>query len=462
MGDINLNYNEKSIDSIMEYAEGLIGKTFGEIDKNERLGDNRGKGNLGQVVEESYFGYDINSRAEADFSHVGVELKVTPFKVNKNKTISAKERLVLNIINYMEEYKKDFYESSFWQKNNKLLLVFYQWKKELDKKDYVVKDIMLHEFSEEDLVVIKDDWNTIVNKIKEGKAHELSEGDTNYLAACSKGANKNSVRMQPFSNELAMQRAYSLKSSYMTSLIRKRLGVKDDEVVSILKGTKMTIEQLLECKFEKFYGKSIDDICKELNVDIYAENGKLPKNYVQMIVSRILGLTTNDLNKIEEFSKANIKFKTIRIEKNGKIKEHMSFPTFKYKEIIKEDWYNSNLRNLFEEQKYLFVVFRYDENNVLRLDKIKLWNMPISVLDTYVKDTWEETVRVIKEGVKIEIKGRKTYDNLPGPKFNGICHTRPHAINSDDTYELPDGRKLVKKCFWLDKDYILNIVNSLC
>ena len=460
MGDINLNYNEKSIDSIMEYAEGLIGKTFGEIDKNERLGDNRGKGNLAQVVEESYFGYDINSRAEADFSHVGVELKVTPFKVNKNKTISAKERLVLNIINYMEEYKKDFYESSFWQKNNKLLLVFYQWKKELDKKDYVVKDIMLHEFSEEDLVVIKDDWNTIVNKIKEGKAHELSEGDTNYLAACSKGVNRNSVRIQPFSNELAMQRAYSLKSSYMTSLIRKRLGVKDDEVVSILKGTKMTIEQLLECKFEKFYGKSIDDICKELNVDIYAENGKLPKNYVQMIVSRILGLTTNDLNKIEEFSKANIKFKTIRIEKNGKIKEHMSFPTFKYKEIIKEDWYNSNLRNLFEEQKYLFVVFRYDENNVLRLDKIKLWNMPISVLDTYVKDTWEETVRVIKEGVKIEIKGRKTYDNLPGPKFNGICHTRPHAINSDDTYELPDGRKLVKKCFWLDKDYILNIVNN--
>ena len=455
-----MNYNEKSIDSIMEYAEGLIGKTFGEIDKNERLGDNRGKGNLGQVVEESYFGYDINSRAEADFSHVGVELKVTPFKVNKNKTISAKERLVLNIINYMEEYKKDFYESSFWQKNNKLLLVFYQWKKELDKKDYVVKDIMLYEFSEEDLVVIKDDWNTIVNKIKEGKAHELSEGDTNYLAACSKGVNRNSVRIQPFSNELAMQRAYSLKSSYMTSLIRKRLGVKDDEVVSILKGTKMTIEQLLECKFEKFYGKSIYDICKELNVDIYAENGKLPKNYVQMIVSRILGLTTNDLNKIEEFSKANIKFKTIRIEKNGKIKEHMSFPTFKYKEIIKEDWYNSNLRNLFEEQKYLFVVFRYDENNVLRLDKIKLWNMPISVLDTYVKDTWEETVRVIKEGVKIEIKGRKTYDNLPGPKFNGICHTRPHAINSDDTYELPDGRKLVKKCFWLDKDYILNIVNN--
>ena len=460
MGDIKLNYNENSIDSIMEYAQGLIGKTFGEIDTNERLGANKGKGNLGQIVEESYFGYDINSRAEADFADVGVELKVTPFKVNKNKTISAKERLVLNIINYMEEYDKSFYESSFWQKNNKILLVFYQWKKELEKKDYTVKDIMLHEFSEEDLIVIKEDWKIIINKIKQGKAHEISEGDTNYLAACPKGANKSSVRQQPFSDKLAMQRAYSLKSSYMTSLLRKRLGVEDKEVVSILKGTKMTIEQLLESKFKKFYGKSIDDICKELDINIYTESGKLPKNYVQMLVSRILGLTTNDLNKIEEFSKANIKFKTVRIEKNGKIKQHMSFPSFKYKEIIKEDWYNSSLRNLFEEQKYLFVVFKYDENNTLRLEKIMLWNMPINVLDTYVKDTWEETVRVIKEGVKIEIKGKKKYDYLPGPKFNGICHTRPHAANSEDTYELPDSRKLVKKCFWLDKDYILNIVNN--
>jgi len=455
-----MKYDDKCIDSIIEYANGLIGKNFEEIDKNERLGEKKGKGNLGQIVEESYFGYDINSRAEADFAEVGVELKVTPFKVNQNKTISAKERLVLNIINYMEEYDKCFYDSSFWAKNNKLLLVFYQWKKELSQKDYVVKDVMLHEFSEEDLIVIKNDWETIIDKIKDGKAHELSEGDTSYLAACPKGANKNSVRKQPFSQELAMQRAFSLKSSYMTSLIRKRLGVEDDEVVSILKGTKMTIEQLLESKFKVFYGKSVDEISEDLGIDLYNGKSKLAKNYVQMLVSKILGLTTTDLSKVDEFAKANIKFKTVRVKNNGKIKEHMSFPAFKYKEIIEEEWTNSSLRNLFEEQKYLFVVFRYDENNVLRLDKIKLWNMPISVLDTYVKDTWEETVRVIKEGVQIEVRGKKSFDNLPGSKFNGVCHTRPHAKHSEDTDELPDGRKLVKKCFWLDKEYILSIVNS--
>lgn len=453
-----MNYDDKSKDSILEYANKLIGKTFGEIDKYDRLENNKGKGNLGQVVEESYFGYDVNSRAEADFAHVGIELKVTPYKVNKNKTISAKERLVLNIINYMEEYKKSFEESSFWTKNKELLLVFYEWKKELERKDYIVKDVMLHNFSQEDLIVIKNDWQTIVDKIKDGKAHEISEADTNYLAACPKGANKNSVRNQPFSDILAMQRAFSLKSSYMTYLIRNRLGNKDQNTNSILKGSKKGIEELLNDKFSMYFGMSITEICEKLDINLISKNGVLPKNYAQIISSRILGIKNNKLDKIEEFEKANIKFKTVRIEKNGKIKQHMSLETFKYTEIIKETWEESKLRNTFSEQKYLFVVFRYDENDVLRLDKIKLWNMPISVLDTKLKETWEETVKVIKEGLIIEVKGSKKYDNMPSSTFNRVCHTRPHAQNSNDTYPLPDGREHVKKCFWLDREYILEIV----
>ena len=55
----------------------------------------------------------------------------------------------------MEEYKNTFYESSFWKKNKELLIVFYEWYKNLDRKDYIVKDVMLHSFSEEDLIVIK-------------------------------------------------------------------------------------------------------------------------------------------------------------------------------------------------------------------------------------------------------------------------------------------------------------------
>ena len=40
----------------------------------------------------------------------------------------------------------------------------------------------------DDLKIIEEDYKTIIDKIAEGKAHELSESDTMYLGACTKGA----------------------------------------------------------------------------------------------------------------------------------------------------------------------------------------------------------------------------------------------------------------------------------
>ena len=81
--------------------------------------------------------------------------------------------------------------------------------------EYIFKIIRVWQFPSTDLKIIKDDWELIVSKIRQGKAHELSEGDTIYLGACTKGANKNSVVEQPFSNQKAMKRAFSLKSKYL-------------------------------------------------------------------------------------------------------------------------------------------------------------------------------------------------------------------------------------------------------
>ena len=46
----------------------------------------------------------------------------------------TKERLVLNIVNYLDEYKTDFENSSFWKKNKNLLIMFYLY--DFDKKPY--------------------------------------------------------------------------------------------------------------------------------------------------------------------------------------------------------------------------------------------------------------------------------------------------------------------------------------
>ncbi|WP_349398827.1 MutH/Sau3AI family endonuclease, partial [Clostridium perfringens] len=70
------------------------------------------------------FDIENNNTPEPDFKEAGVELKVTPYFYN-SRGLRAKERLVCNIINYEKENINNFYESSFWKKNENILLMSY-------------------------------------------------------------------------------------------------------------------------------------------------------------------------------------------------------------------------------------------------------------------------------------------------------------------------------------------------
>lgn len=457
----------KSREELLIFASSAEGKTFGEIDKSGRINNEKAKGHLGQIIEESFFGYEVNSRSEADFSELGIELKVTPVKRNKNGSFSSKERLVLNIINYEEEVNHDFETSSFWKKNREILMMFYEWLPGVDRADYRIIKSYLHQYSEEDLEIIKQDWHTIVDKIKQGLAHEISESDTNYLGACPKGANKNSLRSQPFSDIKAMQRAYSLKQSYMTSVVRK--VIDNENLVNF--ATKQELKNksfrdiLLE-KFRPFFGLTIEEISKKTGIKVNYKS----KSFLQEFVSGILGIKGTKLDQIEEFAKANIQVKTVRLEPNGVPKEHMSFKNINFHEWITETWDESWLKNHFEETKFLFVVFEYKEkknqnpNRSLFFKKIVLWNMPKTEIDGALYKFWMDVRKIINDGVVLKPVKQKdktiVENNLPKPGHNGICHIRPKARDGSDKIPLPDGRPITKQAFWLDNTYIANIIKN--
>ncbi len=434
-------YSPKSIEM---YGKELESKTFRDILKTsdmvvkeadyEYLTSTFSKGSLGQLVEKYHFKYEPNSDRNPDFEEAGVELKVTPHKRLKSGKLSAKERLVLNIINYEKIVEEDFETSSFWLKNQLILLIHYLYENDKDKLDYLIQKVHLYEFPEKDLKVIKDDWNNIKRKVLEGKAHELSEGDTNYLGACTKGASKSSLRTQPFSEQMAMQRAFSLKSSYMTALLRKIIN--EDDMVSFSDHEELetqSLEELLMEKFKPYIGLTPKEIAKQVNIK-YSNNSK---HIIPQLISATLGINGTRLNQIDEFAKANIEYKTVRLEPNGIPKEHMSFEQIKFDEVYYETWEDSHLRNRFIDTKFLFVVFQYNETKSENENRepyfrgIKLWNMPEVVLDTKIKEVWEEIHRLVREGVTIEYKTRGKNkveaNNLPGKDFNGGSHVRPKA-----------------------------------
>jgi DNA mismatch repair protein MutH len=437
----------KTKEAVLNKSVEAIGIPFGEIDKHYRL-DNA-KGSIGQMMEESFFEYKVNSDSKPDFEEAGVELKVTPYLKNKNTSYSAKERLVLNIINYMLEITKTFETSSFWIKNKCIQMMFYEHFNDKPKDKYFISNTIQFSFPQNDLDIIIEDWNKIIAKIKSGQAESLSESDTLYLGACQKGKNRNSLRLQPFSNIKAMQRAYCLKQSYMTYILRNFvMGEKQDENVikdaSILKHT--TFEEYIHDKIKKYIGMPQQELIKMFNITSNS------KSINEIIVARMLDINGR-VSFTSEFKKANIIPKTIRVNKNNKIIESMSFNTFKFKEIIAQEWEESDLYNTFSQTKFLFIIFKENENKELIFNNLMFWNMSINDL-VELKKVWDKTIKVINDGVELTKINGVTYNNLPKKEFNSVGHVRPHAKNSTDTFELPDGRQLTKQCFWLNNNYI--------
>ncbi|AVK83476.1 restriction endonuclease [Lysinibacillus sp. B2A1] len=445
--------NEKQL---LDKAREAIGKTFSEIDLHDRLGKGQ-KGGFGHIIEESHFGYEINSNAEPDFKDLGIELKVTPFRKNKNGSLSAKERLVLNIINYMDEVHTEFETSSFWKKNRKLLLMFYEWKSEIERQNFKIIETTLYDYPEEDLIIIKKDWEYIVSKIHAGEAHLLSEGDTQYLGACTKGANKSSVRQQPCSEIMAPQRAYSLKQSYMTSIVRE--VITDEKLTyfaSINELREKTIDELLHERFAPYLGMTQRQMAEQLDVPFNPGN----KAFIAKLISSLLGVKGTRLDKIAEFAKANIQFKTVRLKENGIPKEHMSFVNIDFKEIVKEGWEESYIRNYFLETQLLFIVFQFNEEELI-FKGIKLWHMPMDTIETKLHEYWNAIRSVVNEGVQFQKTKRGIKNNLPDSQFNGVLHVRPKGRNAADKTELPDGQWITKQCYWLNDMYISQILKEM-
>lgn len=463
-----IDYDDANPISIESYAKKLIGKTFSEIllgnkyfnETSEIIeyGDihenkNR-KGGLGELIEECYFQYKCNNDSKPDFDKAGVELKVTPYKTNKNKSLSAKERLIITMIDYFSVINECFEESHLWNKGKLILLVYYLYEKEISNRlNYRIDYVKLFSPPDEDIKIIKHDYAKIINKIKAGKAHELSESDTMYLGAAPKAATSEDRRRQPFSDELAKPRAFAYKNSYMTYVLNNYIIPNVTTYESIMNDdVDVNFEEFVANKIKSFINFSVEELCKLFDV----KYKRKPKNLESMLIYRILGIKGN---QAQEFIKANIVIKTIRVNFSNTITENMSFPTFKFKDLIKEEWDDSSFGNYLRETRFLFVVYKFDESNVLRLKGCQFWNIPYKDLNNEVFSVWEKTKKVLIEGLQVVNKNGRNYNNFPKASENPVCHVRPHGQNAKDTYELPDGRQYPKQCFWLNNKYILSQLN---
>jgi DNA mismatch repair protein MutH len=436
-------YDKTSPKSILKFAAGLSGKSLAQVVELDSFEANiQNKGDFGMMIEKYYFEHSPGPMAGPDFPEAGVELKTTGVIRKRPKGFKAKERLVLGMIDFDGIVNEEFESSSLMKKCKLMLVLFYLY--EVDKPIYdrtFVIDPILFEIPAEDLEIIRRDWEIIRGKVADGLAHEISEGDTFYLGACRKGSGgvKEKLRPQPFSKIGAKSRAFSFKPNYVNKMISSH---ESDEVgLGIRAG--LTIEQATQERFRPFLGKSVEEIEKSLN---YFKKSKNHKGFNHDLCMRML---SNGTSTVIELDKAGIEMKTIRLRKNGKPKESMSFPGFKFMEIIHEEWEDS----IFFERinrKFLLVVFRMGDDGVERLFKVEYWNMPYADREE-AQRVWEETKRCVSFDAT----------KLPKQSESHVAHVRPKGRNGRDTLPTPQGGQFTKQCFWLNPEYIAGVVSNL-
>ena len=486
----DLPYDKSDPKSIEDYAKRLLGHSFRwvapvvgndlvEESIEDTFADKKRKGGLGNFLEEQYFGYKANSDSLPDFPEAGVELKVTPYEVNSKGKLKAGERLVLTMISYDKPVEADLFKSHLWDKCKMMLLIYYHRDRALiSNLDYIINFVKLFTPPPKDLELIIQDYIYIISKIAAGKANELSEADTMYLGACTKGATaeKSTVPQSYYAPDtLARKRAFCFKTSYMTYVLNNYIASDVDTFESISTDEELlhnSFEDIITSKIKRYVGLSDFELCR-----IFERQYNNNKAQWSDLAFRMLGIRSN---KAEEFEKAQIVVKAVRVEEDDTIVESSPLPTFTFRKLVEEEWDDSELFNYFSETKFFFVVFKRRGAHYV-LKGSRLWNMPLNELNTVVYDGWDRIRQTIIDGVRFTITTQKNgqiaiRNDFPKKSDNPIIHIRPHAQEAyyvledgkvygngkySDSDELPDGRRMTKQSFWLNNTYIVSILKDL-
>ena len=227
------------------------------------------------------------------------------------------------------------------------------------------------------------------------------------------------------------------------------------------------LNQQIEGKLESFQGLSFQDIAYKVGINPQLiQSSKLS---TVTLVNQMLEYINVDKEQIEkQLMPLTLSMKTVRLKENGIPKESMSFEQIDFMKLVQEQWSNSFLYNKFNNTVFLFIVFQFQKignEQVLFFKGTKLWKMPEKTLNGKLKSMWENTKKIVENGVELTPKrsGNKTIiqNNLPGSSDNPVAHIRPKAKDSNDKVELPDGQFITRQAYWLNASYIGEILSDL-
>ncbi len=443
----------------LNFAQRNTGKQLNEILDFSKVNKRIDKGAIGGAFETQVFGKQLDNLSQPDLqfyidvynnelldhyqTDIDVELKVTAAKKLKNGEYRAKERLVLSMINYMDEFPEDFTNSHVYSKIRLMLIMYYLYEPNIAIENYKLLTTFFYNMSNHDISILERDYNIIIQKIKDGKAHELSGSDTFYLEACTKAANSSVTRQQPFSDIPAKPRAFALKNSFMNVLLNDNLS-DTVEIEHNENNDLIHIENILNSMIGKRYD--------ELKV-LYAPNIKKSKNEKSIVFQNALGVKTNSLNDLSLFKKANISFKTFNITDTCHPADGVNFFMVDWNDFDTDTWEDSKLFDVLNT-KYFYCYFHKNKSDrTLIFAGYKFHGFNDDDVEMAKRD-WEKTRNLYLSGISVD-------DNLGQltSQENELFYVRTKGQNkqkSIKTYN--NGQEIRGTAWWINSTWLKNNV----
>ncbi len=449
--------------------EGVKGKTLGEVDSSHQFArTNKSEkitGIAGDVVEQSVFGYERDSKQECDIEIDGVltELKTTGVRIPKsdlakvkgkvgnayNVYLGAKEGISITGVTFEPTIQTDFKTSHFWEKSEHLLIVFYEYKSyeavpASAYADFQIVDYCYNTFSEEERAKLCNDWE-IVRDYLEGiysqfedvnERNEKLVGFTHVLRP-----NLLLIELVPAfkrkSSGSYQKPRYRLKQTFVDYIVRGHFDKsRANSEISLKEPFSSFAELDVRCHAisARYKGKTFAQLKDELGVEAEISN----KSFGALCVLRMFDADCKRLNQISDFTKAGIIAKTITITPTGNRTEDMKLRRIDFEEWADEgiNFQDSDVYSYFCEHSFLCPVFcergdlgqrkkdELEDNYKRRIEEeskkttfegFKRFAFDDEFIDNEVRRTWDDSRELIRQKT---LKWEFLYDDAGNKRKN--------------------------------------------
>lgn len=523
---------------VLEILTNAVGKTLGEVDSSKQFDRTIGKpkitGIAGDVIEQSVFGYKKDPYQECDIEIDGLltELKTTGVRIPKRELkkiqgktgpsyyshLGAKEGISITGVTLSPSIQLDFRTSHFWEKSERLLIVFYEYTsyKSVPASDYAnfrIIDYCYNTFSDEDRTKLCKDWEKVRDYLqpiyneykKEEERNAKLVGFTHKLRP-----QLLFIELVPSFKKLEsgsyQKPRYRLKKSFVDYIVKGHFqGTRKHWEIN-LKNTKrkykIVKEQGLRNPFSSF--EELDARCHSLNEmykghtlaqlkdELKIDTAISTKDFTSKCILKMFDADCNRLNKVSEFIKAGIICKTITVTPDGKRTEDMKLQHIDFDEWTQDDidFSESELCLYFWEHCFLCPVFcergdmskqrkketskQYRERILSEASKttfegFKRFFFDDEFIENDVKNTWDKSRELIRDNnlvweFELDKFGNKKTNksgsfkgspNFPKSKdFNVFFRGGANDSRDEAKTEEVNGIKMLPQFFWLKGAYI--------